>query len=149
MRRGRRAAASPALDRPVLLVNEEEPTGGWLSRRAVMLHVSATVAIGGCAFAFWWQLHRALGGNNLSWAYTFEWPFFAALAGVMWWQQVHESPDSIGLRTLARRARTPDGSSPTDPRWKADDSDDPEMAAYNRYLAGLNASGRRKSWRSS
>ncbi len=24
-----------------------------------------------------WQLHRAMEGNGLSWAYTFEWPLFA------------------------------------------------------------------------
>jgi hypothetical protein len=34
--------------------------------------------------AFWgmlwlgdWQFHRAISGNGLSWAYTFEWPLFA------------------------------------------------------------------------
>ena len=31
-----------------------------------------------------WQLHRALGGNGLSWAYTFEWPLFAGFAVVFW-----------------------------------------------------------------
>ena len=31
-----------------------------------------------------WQLHRALSGNELSWAYTFEWPLFA-IFGVYFW----------------------------------------------------------------
>src|ERR1700678_1146364 len=42
-------------------------------------------------FAFWgmwwlgdWQLHRALDGNALSWAYTFEWPVFAIMGAVFW-----------------------------------------------------------------
>jgi hypothetical protein len=31
-----------------------------------------------------WQLHRAESGNQLSWAYTFEWPLFA-IFGVYFW----------------------------------------------------------------
>ena len=31
-----------------------------------------------------WQLHRAEAGNELSWAYTFEWPIFA-ICGVAFW----------------------------------------------------------------
>jgi DNA-binding transcriptional regulator of glucitol operon len=31
-----------------------------------------------------WQLHRAESGNGLSWAYTFEWPLFAAFTVYFW-----------------------------------------------------------------
>jgi len=93
--------------------------------------------------AFWWQLHRALDGNDLSWAYTFEWPLFAALSAVMWWQQVHEDPARIEAGAPIRPA-----SPPEVPQWSAGE-DDPEMAAYNRYLAELASSGRRRSWRGS
>jgi hypothetical protein len=31
-----------------------------------------------------WQLHRAESGNSLSWAYTFEWPLFAAFTIYFW-----------------------------------------------------------------
>jgi hypothetical protein len=31
-----------------------------------------------------WQLHRALTGNELSWAYTFEWPLFAIFTVYFW-----------------------------------------------------------------
>ncbi len=31
-----------------------------------------------------WQLHRAESGNELSWAYTFEWPLFAAFTVYFW-----------------------------------------------------------------
>ena len=92
--------------------------------------------------AFWWQLHRALDGNTLSWAYTFEWPFFAGFAGVVWWQLLHDDPEKAAARRRAGAAETP-----APPQW--DDGGDPEVAAYNRYLAELAASGRRKSWRSS
>ena len=123
----------------------------WLSRRAVALHVVTIGVIGGCAFAFWWQLHRALDGNELSWAYTFEWPLFAGLAGVIWWQQVHEDPERVSHRKkVAEDVRQ--RSVPATHRWDAagdDVGDDAEMAAYNRYLAELSSSGRRKSWRGS
>jgi len=118
----------------------------WLSRRAVALHAASAGVVGGCAFAFWWQLHRALDGNELSWAYTFEWPLFAGITAVIWWQQVHESPERIARRhRRSTEGRDPEPSNDA-PRWDAG-ADDPEMAAYNRYLAGL--AGRRKSWRSS
>ena len=31
-----------------------------------------------------WQLHRAESGNELSWAYTFEWPLFAIFCVYFW-----------------------------------------------------------------
>ena len=48
--------------------------GGWPGTR---LLVVATV---GMLYLGDWQLHRALSGNELSWAYTFEWPLFAIFA---------------------------------------------------------------------
>jgi hypothetical protein len=42
----------------------------------------------------WWQLHRALGGNELSWAYTVEWPLFSGYSVFMWWKLLHEAPDA-------------------------------------------------------
>ena len=93
--------------------------------------------------AFWWQLHRALDGNTLSWAYTFEWPFFAGFAVVVWWQFLHEDPE----RARARKATAAAAAAVEAPRW--DDGGDEDVAAYNRYLEQLAASGRRKSWRGS
>jgi hypothetical protein len=37
-----------------------------------------------------WQLGRALDGNSLSWAYTFEWPLFGVYAVYVWWQLIHD-----------------------------------------------------------
>lgn len=132
----------------------------WLSGRALLGHLGALVAASGCMFAFWWQLRRALGGNTLSWAYTFEWPFFAGFAVVVWWQFLHDDPETVGSRGLKRilAASEPAGDGPSEaaggpvpgpgvpPDWTLDDGD-PDRAAYNRYLAGLARSGRRKTWR--
>jgi hypothetical protein len=44
----------------------------------------AVVATLGMLWLGDWQLHRAESGNELSWAYTFEWPLFA-IFGVYFW----------------------------------------------------------------
>ena len=48
----------------------------WTSKRAVSLHVALALFLPGCVALTWWQAARALGGNSLSWVYTFEWPIF-------------------------------------------------------------------------
>ena len=81
----------------------------------------------------------ALSGNTLSWAYVFEWPFFAGYGTYVWWKLVHDQmeppaplvvPGSGGAAAPVERIEEPDE----------------ELAAYNRYLAQLNASGRTKRW---
>jgi len=100
-------------------------------------------------FSFWgmlwlgdWQLHRALSGNGLSWAYTFEWPLFAGFAVVFWIRTVRDEyriqrsggrPEETG-----EAAELPAGVGIMPPPADADD-DDPELAAYNAYLAKLNS----------
>ena len=91
-----------------------------------------------------WQLHRALDGNELSWAYVFEWPLFAGYAVYMWWRLVHERPVPTSVATPAG-AGGPEASAEME-RVDVDRSEDPELAAYNDYLAQLaerdRASGR-------
>jgi hypothetical protein len=69
-------------------------TGIWFTRRAVALHLTVLVVVPTFLFLGWWQFTRATSGNDLSWAYTFEWPIFAAYAVFMWWKLVHEWPSS-------------------------------------------------------
>lgn len=56
---------------------------------AAKLHITLAAGLTLCAVAFWFEVRRALGGNELSWAYVFEWPLFAAFALYMWWQTLH------------------------------------------------------------
>ena len=123
----------------------------WLSRRAILAHVGLLVYAPGCALACWWQATRALGGNTLSWLYAVEWPGLAVFGAVVWWYLIHDDPDSVGERGLRRAvaARQAQGAPPPPETVirPVSDEEDPELAAYNRYLAGLAASGRRKSWR--
>jgi hypothetical protein len=79
----------------------------WLSPRAVLLHVEFLVVVAGCAAATWWQASRALGGNGLSWFYTFEWPVFAGIAAAAWWHLIHESAEARAARRREREAVDP------------------------------------------
>jgi hypothetical protein len=105
----------------------------------------------------WWQASRALSGNTLSYVYAFEWPLLAGVMVYMWWDMLHERPDRGGRRQERVRDASTNGAAvgtngaatpevtPVVPKYR--DNEDEELAAYNRYLAELNASGRRKTWR--
>ncbi|HEY0000194.1 MAG TPA: hypothetical protein VGB74_07055 [Actinoplanes sp.] len=118
-------------------------TPAWIAR-----HVLALVLTGGCLAMGWWQYSRATGGNALSWGYTFEWPVFAAFVVFLWFREVQlarrkppagnkTAPQTEPVRrpgapvTVGRPIRVPAGAAPT--------GDDPELDAYNDYLAWLAA----------
>jgi hypothetical protein len=62
--------------------------------------VTLLVVLPAFAWLTKWQLGRAMGGNTLSWAYTFEWPLFAGYAVYMWWQLIHDQPTVVSRRTV-------------------------------------------------
>jgi hypothetical protein len=96
------------------------------------VHLALVIFVPGFLALGWWQLQRALDGNGLSWAYTFEWPFFAAYAVVLWWRIVHdERPARTLALSKARRARA------NERRIARDAKADEERIAYNAYLASL------------
>jgi DNA-binding transcriptional regulator of glucitol operon len=117
-------------------------TPAWIVR-----HVLAVGLVAGFLALGWWQISRAAGGNTLSWAYAFEWPLFAAFVVFIWVREVRlarrgtpEAPVSpapsaapgapaTAFRRPVRTVRQPVGH---------DDGADPDLAAYNRYLAWLN-----------
>jgi hypothetical protein len=113
----------------------------WLSRRAIRLHVVILVVVPSFAALCIWQVHRALSGNTLSWAYVFEWPFFGGYAIYMWWRFVHE-PFSAADGAASAFDDRPPGDLPRGDTVEAED--DPELAAYNRYLAALAAQDERR-----
>jgi hypothetical protein len=109
----------------------------------------------------WWQASRALSGNTLSYVYAFEWPLLAGVVVYMWWDLLHDDagrgadereasagPGTNGAGAGAHaRANGAAASEPASALPGYRDEEDEELAAYNRYLAELNASGRRKTWR--
>jgi hypothetical protein len=109
-------------------------------RRVAALTATVALCVPGFLALGWWQLSRALSGNSLSWAYTFEWPLFAGYLVWVWWRLLHEDPTpSAGEADGATGAL---GGSEEAPQ----EEEDEELAAYNRYLAALEQSGRRKRW---
>lgn len=114
----------------------------WWTKRAVGLHVTVLVLVPGFLALGYWQLRRALSGNELSWAYTVEWPIFTVYALFMWWRLVHEAaedrarrahegPDAEAPATSAPRRHRPRRPVPVSTRESA------ELEAYNAYLAAL------------
>ncbi len=125
----------------------------------MILHVTVAALLVAFTELFLWQLRRATSGNELSWAYVVEWPIFAGYAIYMWWTLVHEPTAEPASARSVRPDNGPSGSvgakslpiedGPVGaPSAGVGDTDgaDAELAAYNRYLAELNESGRPKRW---
>jgi hypothetical protein len=68
-------------------------------------------------------LTRAQTGREVAWVYAVEWPLFAIFGTGVWWRLLHDSP--------------PRRVVPDDP--PATDEPDPGLAAWQQYLAKLQA----------
>jgi hypothetical protein len=112
-----------------------------MTRRDVWLTVCTWVLVPAFLAMCYWQVTRAVGGNSLSWAYVFEWPIFAGYLVHVWWKLIHEDapPPAAAGPGAGPGAGLEPGPGP-------DEEEDEELAAYNRYLAALEESGRRKRW---
>ena len=122
-------------------------------------HLLMVVSFWGMLWLGDWQLHRALSGNGLSWAYTFEWPLFAGFAVVFWAKTIKDefrikrgetagsAESQASLDDLPVSVRPVQASAAA----LGDDDEDEELSAYNAYLARLNAEvknhGRWHGWR--
>jgi hypothetical protein len=61
-----------------------------LQPRWLCWHAFAVLATAGMLWLGDWQLRRAESGNELSWAYTFEWPLFAVFGVYFWIRSVRD-----------------------------------------------------------
>jgi hypothetical protein len=113
-------------------------------------HVFMVVSFWGMLWMGDWQFHRALAGNALSWAYTFEWPLFSGFAVVFWAKTIRDEfrirrgqmPEPGALAAAAQYL--PAGVTGTMQATAvqsgpADADEDEELSAYNAYLTRLNA----------
>ncbi len=145
------------------------PTAGQGARRWRVLftprwlswHLFAVAAFVGMWWLGDWQFRRAMSGNGLSWAYTFEWPIFAIFGAVFWVKTVRDElhpseppprkevvlpagiEDRAGAGAGAGAAEDADADrvpALAGSMLAADDDGepDPELAEYNAYLAMLN-----------
>lgn len=77
----------------------------WFGPRALLWHFLMVGIVYGCLYAGWWQVHRAMAGNVLSYLYSVEWPAFAVTAVIGWWQLIQEDPAEVEARKEERRRR--------------------------------------------
>ncbi len=111
----------------------------------MLLVVAVCLALG------YWQLRRGEAGNLRSYAYAIEWPFFAGAAAYMWWRTMRDDTTSDRAGALSDGADTSQFSAATQPpgylkpEHYAEPEPDPELDAYNAYLADLHraATGQR------
>jgi hypothetical protein len=122
------------------------PSSRWrfvITPRWLAWHAFTVAAVFGMLWLGDWQFHRALDGNALSWAYTFEWPVFAVFGVVFWAKTILDEG-----KPAARPAPAPAGAAAAgldlpgtggpgaaaDPETEAD----PDLDQYNAYLNRLN-----------
>lgn len=79
----------------------QSTTGEVTGAARLRTHLTLIVGLVFCAFAFWFELRRAEGGNSLSWAYVFEWPLLGVFAVYMWWKVLHPTT-ADSARKVAR-----------------------------------------------
>jgi len=85
----------------------------------------------------WWQWTRGEGGNARSYGYALEWPAFAIFVVIFWVRMIRdELKPPKAEEEAAEEAAEPEF--PDVVRPEIDPDEDPELAAYNAYLARLN-----------
>ncbi|ROO58490.1 DNA-binding transcriptional regulator of glucitol operon [Micromonospora sp. Llam0] len=131
-------------------------TPAWILR-----HLAAVALVVGFLALGWWQISRAAAGNTLSWAYAVEWPVFAAFVVFIWVREMRLARRSVpgpdSLPGPNHGSPSPQSGSPENAPSREEafgrpvrvrsapgvtatpGPDDPELAAYNDYLAWLNA----------
>ncbi|MGY1707559.1 metalloprotease [Geodermatophilus sp. SYSU D00697] len=108
----------------------------------VVLHLVVAALFVATFFLGYWQLTKAeAGGGAVNWSYALQWPLYGCMGLFFYIRMVRDE-----LR------RDPDEDEPGNAlvlyqRPRIDTTGDPELAAYNAYLAELNekALGRRSS----
>lgn len=130
-----------------------------LTPRWLLLHLLFAAAVVATGLLAWWQWDRAhgVGGTLQNLGYAFQWPLFGVFTVFLWYRltvgdakrapadtvdtrhppQGEENaagPDP-SVRDTSRQRRRPLVPPPAAP---VTEDEDPELAAYNRYLARLN-----------
>lgn len=123
--------------RRVLRWGYAHPVRRLLSPKWVLVHITVVVLVVAFLRLGWWQIGRAAGGNRLSFGYALEWPAFAIFVIFVWVKEIRRTLGQ-GDQPVPREAR-PARPRPAREGPAYDDSGDENLAAYNRYLAWLNA----------
>jgi hypothetical protein len=132
-----------------MAVTAGHPRTRWtilLRPRWLAWHGFAVVATAGMLYLGDWQLHRAESGNELSWAYTFEWPLFAIFGVYFWAKTLRDELRNQADAGTGAQATTTDGKANP-----ADTSPGPMAPAADAYVERLKAEvrghGKWHGWR--
>jgi len=118
-----------------------------LSLRWLALHLLAVVLVVLCLRLGWWQWQRVGEGSPRSLGYALEWPAIAIFIVVVWAHLVRDTLREASGDTRAAHAAEPARSTGAQVGYEPDDEEDDEVAAYNAYLARLNAAYERRQRR--
>jgi hypothetical protein len=113
-----------------------------LRPRWLAWHVFAVVATAGMLWLGDWQLHRAESGNELSWAYTIEWPLFAICGIYFWVRTIREELHEAGRSASSGETATTEPAGAPEPA-------DAYLARLRSEVASTAGGqrGRRHGWR--
>lgn len=105
-------------------------------------HLLAISAFAVCVLLGWWQLARfeSPTGGVQNAAYALQWPLFGVFALFFW---IRAMRDSVERRVPVRFTGQGRATTEASAQIRRDEQDDPELAAYNRYLAELSALDRK------
>jgi len=109
----------------------------FLTRHWVWLHIAVALAIPGFIALGWWQVLRAGAGNARSYGYAIEWPSFAVIVLVLYIRAIRMELRSAKAPVAPLLTEPAQAPVTVAPDVSPDDEDDPELAAYNRYLSDL------------
>jgi len=125
-----------------------------LSPRWIGWGVVTLAAVVACILLGRWQLGRADESGDLqNWGYAIQWPVFALFFALLWWRMLRmelraakpEQPEPDQPQpAVAPTPPVPEQHVPAPRRAEVvrAEQDDPELAAYNRFLAELAARDR-------
>src|SRR3954464_11775625 len=113
--------------------------------RWLLVHAAVVIWVVAFLALAYWQVNRFAGGNALSFGYALEWPAFAAFTVYVWIKEMRRAvaPGTDETREPevnppARQLQLTGAATERPHRAHTgaayDDSDDDELAAYNRYL---------------
>lgn len=128
-------------------------TSSVFRRRAAQIIFVVAAALTCLALGWWqWQRYESTGGTGQNLGYALQWPLFAVFVVYAYrrFLQLEKAPDS--RPTSGSPTEIPEGVLPARPGAVATASgsgatepEDAELAAYNAYLADLNAVDRSRS----
>jgi DNA-binding transcriptional regulator of glucitol operon len=110
----------------------------------VAIIVTCLVSLVGAGLLAWWQWTRyeSAGGTWQNLSYVLQWPLFGLFPAFLFWRIRQLTAREAAAAAVAPAAPAPVAAPP--PVVAADVDDDPELAAYNRYLAELNTQDRER-----